>query len=91
MMISPEAYIAHLEGASYNELIKERDRLIRSIRKYEKLEKAGDRSSEDWFRCPSPDVVYQCSLEYLAKLCLFMQERYNEDYVCGDKRLSDKG
>lgn len=32
MMISPDGYIMHLKDSDYNELIKERDRLIKSIR-----------------------------------------------------------
>lgn len=44
MMISPEMYAEQFKEASYQEMIKERDSLIRYIRKYEKLEKAGDRS-----------------------------------------------
>ena len=39
--------------------------------------------------CPSPDVRYQMYLEYLSGLCLFMRNKYNEEYVWGDKKLSD--
>ena len=38
MMISPEMYAEQFKDASYQEMIKERDSLIRYIRKYEKLE-----------------------------------------------------
>lgn len=36
MMISPEMYAEQFKDASYQEMIKERDSLIRYIRKYEK-------------------------------------------------------
>ena len=68
-------------------MIKERDSLMRYIRKYEKLEKAGDCSDEEWMIYPQSDVRYQMYMEYLAALLLL--NKYNEDYVWGDKRLSD--
>lgn len=88
-MISPEMYVEELKDATYLELIEERNSLIEYIVEYERNERRGDRSSEDWMVCPTPDVVYQVYMEYLAALCLMMQEKYNEEYVCGDKTLSD--
>lgn len=89
MMISPEAYLEQMKDATYEQLIKERDGLIRYVRRYEKTEKAGVRSGDEWMICPSPDVRYQMYLEYLSGLCLFMRNKYNEEYVWGDKKLSD--
>lgn len=89
MMLNPEMYAEQFKNASYQEMIKERDSLMRYIRKYEKLEKAGDRSGEEWMIHPQPDVRYQMCMEYLAALLLLMKDKYNEDYVWGDKRLSD--
>ena len=89
MMISPQGYVARLKDATYEEMIKERDSLIRYIRKYEKLEKAGDWTGEDWMIHPQPDVRYQMYLEYLSELCKVMKEKYNQEYVWGDKKLSD--
>lgn len=87
MMLPPEAFIGSFADSSYEELIVERDGLIEAIRKYEENEKNGDRSGSEWNINPSPDVVYQCNMEYLAQLCLMMQEKYNQEYVLGDKRL----
>ena len=87
MMISPELYVEKLKDASYQRLIRERDRLIRFIRKFEKNEIAGDRSDPAWKFCPTPDVQYQVYLEYLAVLCGMMQEKYNRDYVWGEHTL----
>ena len=87
MMISPETYIARYRTAPYTELIKARDRLISNIREFEKNETAGDRSGPEWTYCPSPDVVYQMNLEYLAGICRLMQERYRDEYVWGDRIL----
>lgn len=89
MMLNPEMYAEQFKNASYQEMIKERDSLMRHIRKYEKLEKAGDRSGEEWMIHPQPDVRYQTYMEYFAALLLLMKDKYNEDYVWGDKRLSD--
>lgn len=33
---------------------------------------------------PSPEVVYQCNLEYLGKLCELIAEKYNQEYVWGE-------
>ena len=87
MMISPGVYMEQLKDASYLELIRERDQLIKSIRKFEKNELAGDRSDPDWRYCPSPDVQYQMHLEYLSELCSFMHEKYNSEYVWGQRTL----
>ena len=87
MMISPGVYVKQLKEASYLELIRERDQLIESIREFEKAELAGDRSDPAWGICPSPAVQYQCNLEYLAELCSFMQEKYNGEYVWGNRTL----
>lgn len=88
MMISSEMYAEQFKDATYKEMIKERDGLIRYIRKFEKLEKAGDRSGEEWMIHPQPDVRYQMYMEYLAALLLIMKDKYNEEYVWGDKKLS---
>lgn len=89
MMISPEAYIDRFKGAEYLDLITERDRLIRFIKEYEEKDIAGDRSGKEWDIHPQPDVRYQDYLEYLSRLCVLMSEKYNEDYVWGDRTLHD--
>ena len=65
MMVSPGYFTEKWEKLSYPELIRERDKLIRYIRKYEKKEMAGDRSDPEWRYCPSPEVKYQMHFEYL--------------------------
>lgn len=30
---------------------------------------------------PSPEIIYQCNLEYLAKLCTLTSEKYNMEFV----------
>ena len=77
MMASPESYIDELKNATYAELIVERKRLLKFIDLYEKREIFGNCAGEDWKKCPSPDVKYQCYLEYLARLCAYMQKKYN--------------
>ena len=86
-MISPNGYLEMLKGYSYLDLIRERDRLVRYMRKFEKDEKAGDRSDPAWKICPQPDVHYQEYFDYLAALCGLMREKYNEEYVWGKRTL----
>ena len=89
MMRGPASYIESLKDVEYLELIKERDRLIRFIRKYEKKDVAGDRSGNEWSIHPLPDVRYQVYLEYLAELCKYMSKKYNQEYVWGDRTLKE--
>ena len=77
MMISPETYIGMHEDASFKQLIKERNQLLREIRRLEKIVFSEDRSADDWRIKPGPDVRYQMELEYLAQLCLMMRNKYN--------------
>ena len=90
MMISPEAYIEQIKNATYDELINERKALIEYINAYEKSERADDHSDPAWQIHPMPIVRYQCYLEYLSLLCSYMKEKYNKEYVWGNKKLSDK-
>ena len=87
MMVSPGYFTEKWEKLSYPELIRERDKLIRYIRKYEKKELAGDRSDPEWRYCPSPEVKYQMHFEYLEALCGIMREKYNSEYVWGGRKL----
>ena len=77
MMISPETYTGMHRDASFEELIRERNRLLREIRRLEKIVFSEDRSADDWRIKPDPDVRYQMELEYLARLCLMMRTKYN--------------
>ena len=88
MMVSPEGYINQFKNASYEEMIDERDSLFKFLKEYETKEKAGDRSGGEWQIHPQPDVIYQMYMEYLAELIPLMHEKYSEEYVWGDKRLS---
>ena len=81
MMISPQSYVMMHKNDSFDELIKERDLLIESVRDLEKIVYSDDRSSEEWSFCPGPDVQYQMYLEYLGELCKFMKEKYNREIV----------
>ena len=85
MMISPQVYIDEVKDYPYEKLIKERNKLVNSIKRFEKSYFAGDRSGDEWHYCQSPDVVYQCELEYLSELSDFMQERFNKEFIWGEE------
>ena len=89
MMISPSMYIDEFKDAEYMDLIAERENLLAFIREYEKNEIAGDRSGDEWNIHPQPDVRYQMYLEYLGELCSLMKQKYNTDYVWGDRSLKE--
>ena len=81
MMIHPEGYIEMIEDKSYENLLRERDALIAKIHTYES--KLHEQKNNEWTISPSPEVVYQCNLLYLAKLCELIKETYNRVYVWG--------
>lgn len=74
MMVSPMGYLEGDKKLSYEELIKEKNQLTRQINRFEK----GKIKQEEYLIDPAPEVVYQMNLEYLAELCKYMSERYNE-------------
>lgn len=82
MMIHPEGYINMIEDKSYENLLQERDALIEKIHLFESS--MHEPKGEEWMISPSPEVVYQCNLMYLAKLCELIKETYNRVYVWGD-------
>lgn len=76
MMISPETYIDELKNKTYKELIKEKDKLLKEISDFEN-NKIVD---EEYNINPSPDVIYQCNLLYLSKLCELIADKFNKEY-----------
>lgn len=81
MMISPETYVSFHEKDSFDQLIKERKRIIKEIANLEKIVFDDNKLSDAWQIKPGPDVQYQLTLEYLAELCKFMSQKYNREVV----------
>lgn len=77
MMISVEYYIKQLENEMLPTLIKERDSLIRTIRKLEK-ELFEPKNYIPVYPDPQPDVQYKMYLEYLSALCGLMEKKYDK-------------
>lgn len=91
MMICPDSYMEMLKDKPYKDLIKCRDNLIRDVQRFERDEIKGDRSDPSWRMHPRPDVVYQVKLQYLSRLCAYMQEKYNAEYIWGERTLQEDG
>lgn len=72
MMMSPEAYIKSIEKKSYEQLLEEKENLNKKIEEFESNQ---DKSA---IISPSPEVKYQCNLEYMSKLCNLIAEKYRE-------------
>lgn len=81
MMISPEGFIDQCRKYSYEELLVVRDKLLHEIKDLENHTYADSKLD---LIDPSPEVVYQCKLEYLGKLCAFIAEKYRQEYVYRD-------
>jgi len=81
MMISPDVYISDKKDMSYKELLKERDILLKEIYDFEN-DKIPD---ENYIINPSPEVIYQCNLRYLVKLCELIAEKYNKEIIWSNK------
>lgn len=78
-MISPYSYIDEHVNDTFDELMKERDELVKEINDLEKLIFTDtEKKSSAWRMCPSPDVRYQVRLEYLSELCEYMSERHRD-------------
>ena len=80
MMISIEGFVALHKNDSYEDLIALRSKLIGEIEAFERKEIPQER----WEICPSPDVVYQSDLQYLAALCNLIAERFSRERMKGD-------
>ena len=74
MMIDPASFREAFKKATINEIIKERDKIIREIRRYEK----GKIPEEDYMMDPSPEVVYRMNHMYLAELSYLIIEKDKE-------------
>ena len=74
MMIDPTTFRKALENATLDKIIKERDKLIREIRRYEK----GKIPEDEYCMDPSPEVVYRMNNVYLAELCYLIIEKDKE-------------
>ena len=79
-MISPEGFIAEHRNEPYKELLLVRDALLEEIRAFETHTYDPVLDMVD----PAPEVVYQCNLLYLGKLCELISEKYNQEYVWGE-------
>lgn len=79
MMISIEGFITLHKNDSYEYLILLRSKLIGEIEVFERKEIPKER----WEICPTPDVVYQSNLQYLAALCNLIAERFSREHRRG--------
>ena len=75
MMISPESYMETIKDLNFEQLVKERNKLIRELHRFEK--KNDDVDMEVVIH-PSPDVVYQCNNQYLIKATELINIRFRE-------------
>lgn len=78
MMISPEGYVNDLKNETYEKVLKERYKIIREIRYFEK-HREEIMNSEEIYITPSPEVVYQWNLECLSLLCTLLIDKLNEE------------
>ena len=84
-MISPETYAEELKTDNLQNLIKERDELLEFIQNFEKncidfQKRELIFSGDDWNIHPSPDVMYQVYLEYLAKVSVAISNKFNQEF-----------
>lgn len=73
MMISPQNYVDDMKEKCYEDLIKEKYKLIKERHRFENNKIADN----EFCINPSPEVVYQCNLLYLSELCKLVQEKFN--------------
>lgn len=80
MMISPNGYINMIKDKKYKELLVERNKLLKEIKNFEKEDNEAECGIEIKIH-PSPEVVYQMNLLYLAKLCELLSEKYSLEFI----------
>ena len=73
MMVSPDSYVSEFADKTYEEILAEKDRLVKEIKEYEN-------KSQDLeppvFISPSPDTRYKVNLLYLAEICKLLEKKY---------------
>lgn len=76
MLVDPAVYISLQIDKSYEELLKERNKLIYKIKKYEKNSK--NNLIISFGISPSEELIYLHNHLYLAKLCELIVDKYKE-------------
>ncbi len=82
MMMSSESYVTELENATYEELIRERGRLVAELVELEAS--IASEEEPELLICPSDDVRYRMCLEYLVALSSLMI-RHVSEFIGGDE------
>ena len=83
MMISPQGYIEQHKDKPLEELIKERNKLIETLKEYEDENILNNKPKErnGLIIDPSPEVVYSCYNDYLNEITDLIIERQKEKKV----------
>jgi|GEM_PF-2421105 len=84
MMICPESYLETIKDKPFDQLIEERKTIEHEIEQLEDIVFSKNSVSSETVVSSGPDVKYQMNLEYLATLCKFMKDKYNQEIVFGD-------
>ena len=74
-MVNPKSYRSKYENAGLDELLSERDRLIKFMHKYE------NHKLPDAFYLvdPNPEVIYFSNMDYLTEICDLIKIRMKDD------------
>ena len=74
-MISPQLYVERLANKSYDELLIERNELIKKICEFE------NDTGENYSAIVklSPETICQCHLEYLSELCKLILTKFRKE------------
>ena len=88
MMMAPEQYVEQFKNASYQEILKVKNKLITEITKFEH---DYDREDPDWEAKPGPDVRYQWNLDALGLITPMLSEAFNREYEWGEKGMNEYG
>ena len=77
-LIDPESYINSLSGCTYEELIQERERLMRFVLEFEIRKKKGKKAKKEQDLDVDPEMIYKMYLRYLSKLFKLMEKKYRK-------------
>ena len=76
MLMDPEKSIELIKEMKYAELVHLRDEVIKYIQVFESKPYVPRKTT----MFPTPDVAYQVRLQFLAKLCVLICEKFNEEF-----------
>lgn len=80
MIVGAGLYIFKCSGKSFPQLIRERNSIVKDLKRLENIICDKDKANERWKTKPSPVAEYKFTLDLLTELSELMKNVYDRDY-----------